>query len=356
VRLTPEDEADGPQPALTRDEALRRLAELLDMHWNRGTRPVGTRPDLAFWTNDDITRALGWTSIKENTVRQRIRRLRNAEKPVRPGEGWFKGILISFFGKDDKALDDQARAERDELIAVYLAAKQGKATAKNERKPAAMTPTKTVRQTATEPQLLDWQFHCALRHGEFVFYVGSTPDRTDLRPFADGEGVIFHRRHVYVCRHRPSSGEWKTWYLTRCRPAHMAMRALGKYLYVFMNHKLKPDSFQMTGTRFSLELEALVAREVINVFEDRNWGWSPYINHQGDVHHGDSETNGNPQRLGQVIVEGKKWGDLGPIINGWLEATCRARRTRRRLPASPRNATGIAASSAVADSAHRWIV
>jgi hypothetical protein len=149
VPFTPEYERDGRQQELTRPEALHRLATLLDMHWNRGTRPIGTRPDMVFWTNDDISRALGWTSIKDNTVRQRIRRCRNTEKPLRPGEGWFKGILISFFGKDTEALNDQARAQRDELIAVYLATKRRQTTAKrskaqsDRRKPAEMTAATT---------------------------------------------------------------------------------------------------------------------------------------------------------------------------------------------------------------------
>jgi hypothetical protein len=120
VRLPPDDEAETPQPALSREQALRRLAALLDMHWKRGTSPNNQRQGM-YWTNDNIARALEWKVGSQNTFTQRIKRMRCATKPSRPNDTWFNSLLISFFGTDMAALDDQVRAERAELIALHAA-------------------------------------------------------------------------------------------------------------------------------------------------------------------------------------------------------------------------------------------
>jgi hypothetical protein len=326
VRLTPEDEADEPQPTLTREEALRRLAALLDMHWKRGTSPNGERQGL-HWTNGNIADALEWTKETNNTITKRIKRMRCNKTPNRPNELWWNKLLPSLFGANIDALDQKARTERAELIALYAATAERPRVAKAPVFPSIvsvtnMQPAETVQRTALVPELLDWQFHCALTHRDVVYYIGSALDSLDTEPLIDGDGAVFRRRHVYVCKHQPTTNEWSAQYLTRNRPCHMAMRVLGQHLRVFMNHKVEPNTYQMNGTLCMIDLDTLGTRDVSNVFRGRNWGWSPYLDHQGKLHHGDSETAGSAYLIEQEIVPGKIWSDLTPINKGWLDTTC----------------------------------
>jgi hypothetical protein len=96
------------------------------------------------------------------------------------------------------------------------------------------------------------------------------------------------------------------------------MRLVGEELVVFANEKTEPNSFEMTGRRYTLLKKTLRPISVRNVFSGRNWGWDPWIDSNKQVHHKDSERDGNPYLLEQEIVVGKGWRDLAAVRERWL--------------------------------------
>jgi hypothetical protein len=317
-----------PNRAQNRDRDLAKLVNLIDALLDVGRSPGNSRQGL-LWTKEDIAEAFGWVktnkAITKNVVTQRIKRMRDGRKPSRPNEVWFKALLNMFFGEDIAALDDQARSERVELIALYAAtaARRPPRKRQSSAKAMAVVPSAPHRDPlGVTPRPTDLQHHCALTDGDHVFYVGSRLDTSDTNPFGDGEGVLFPRRHIYVGRLNRHTGAWKVWYLTRGRPAHMAMRVVGSHLCIFINLKMSDETFAMRGTRFLIDREKVETRDVRNIFDGRNWGWSPSLDDQGEVHHGDSETTGNPYRIGQDTVPGKAWGDATQRYYDWLRTTC----------------------------------
>lgn len=159
-------------------------------------------------------------------------------------------------------------------------------------------------------------YHDVVRMGDEEILLASRRDSLDVEPFADGEGVIFHRRHIFVVGFDRATGRSTAHHLTTARMAHSAMRIMGEELIVFLNEKAEDRTFAMEGRLFRLRRRTLRPTSVQPVFMGRNWGWSPLIDETGAVHHGDSETPGNPYMVGTQPIAGKTWSDLAPLIKG----------------------------------------
>jgi hypothetical protein len=165
-------------------------------------------------------------------------------------------------------------------------------------------------------------YHDALQDGAVLYLLASRRDELDVEPFYDPEGVEFRLRHVFVLRVDQNSHEVREHYLSKARLAHTALRLIDRRLIIFFNEKMKNHDFAMDGRLYRLDRDTIAPKSVDTVFSDKNWGWSPWIDEHGSVHHGDSETPGNPYRIGTMAVPGKVWGDLAPVVSGWRADWC----------------------------------
>ncbi len=163
-------------------------------------------------------------------------------------------------------------------------------------------------------------FHDAFQEGIVTYFLASRSVTEESDPYTDMEGVVFRERHIFVLRKEEGNSAVISHYLTKARIAHTAMRINGSDLLIFLNAKMQNHSFAMNGYLYRLTKETLRPTSVTTVFEEKNWGWSPWIDENGLVHHGDSETPGNPYLIGTTAVHGKVWDDLAPMVNDWHKA------------------------------------
>jgi hypothetical protein len=96
------------------------------------------------------------------------------------------------------------------------------------------------------------------------------------------------------------------------------MRLFGESLYIFFNEKVAENSFSMEGRLFRLHAPSLTPNLVRSVFENRNWGWDPWIDEEARVHHKDSETQGNPYMIEREVQKGRDWHELARTRNRWI--------------------------------------
>jgi len=164
-------------------------------------------------------------------------------------------------------------------------------------------------------------FHDAYRDGPVLYLLASRVSPLDDKSYKDRQGIPFSLRDIFVLRWDADQHAMKADYLTQARLGHSAMRVIGSDLLIFFNRKVRDDAFEMSGDIYRLKAETLRATSVSPVFEHENWGWSPWIDEYGSVHHGDSDTPGNPYRIGTQAVPGKKWDDLSPIVMEWRRKT-----------------------------------
>jgi hypothetical protein len=165
-------------------------------------------------------------------------------------------------------------------------------------------------------------FHDALQDGDVVYLLASRRDELDVDPFYDPEGIEFKRRHIYVLRLDTRRRDVRSHYLSKGRPAHTAMRIVGDDLLIFINDKVVNNDFDMEGRLFRVKKSDLRPHAVSSVFSGENWGWDPWIDEQGRLHHKDSETAGNPYRLNKDVAEGKSWRELSEVQKRWRLAHC----------------------------------
>lgn len=165
-------------------------------------------------------------------------------------------------------------------------------------------------------------FHDALKVEGAIYLLASRADPLDMDPFFDPEGISFLRRDCFLLRVNEGTQGVLAHRLTRGRITHTAMRLLGEELLVFVNDKVENNSFSMVGRLFRIEAETLRPKSVRDVFTGVNWGWDPWIDEQGLVHHKDSETDGNPYRVEQTILPDHSWRELSRIQKDWRDLYC----------------------------------
>lgn len=166
------------------------------------------------------------------------------------------------------------------------------------------------------------EFHDALKCEDSTYLLASRQDLDDIDPFFDPEGIEFPRRHLFLLTVDQQSQVIQSRYISKARPAHTAMRINGQQLLLFINDKVTNQSFGMTGRMFCFDKISLQPLSVTDVFENHNWGWNPWIDETGKLHHKDFEISGNPYRIEDQIVTDKTWHDLVTIETDWRKNNC----------------------------------
>jgi hypothetical protein len=358
------------------------LAAIIRRHITEGTSPGDSRGGHA-WTADDVACLLGHAS--DGASRTRFSRFKSAKNPSRPNSSWFMKLLDAWFGPANAPPDEAARLGRAEALAAYravdepvvsdaavlrvvkeelLEAPAGLAlhfqhfnnnlplltdpvdeslamfrTVAQNWRGSAVGDTRVRLERPVDPAFEHFKlvpgrdgrermvtpgthYHCAIIDGDSDFIVASKLDPHDTNPYIDPEGVVFRKRHIFIFRRkRGVITVGPKHYLMSGRIAHMAMRVVGGQLKFFCNVKLKPDKFVMEGRMYTIDRD-LRPKAVDIIFEDQNWGWSPWIDLEGRVHHGDSATRGNRCRIGTEIADGKTWGDVTALHLEWRRSSC----------------------------------
>jgi hypothetical protein len=262
-------------------------------------------PRVGGWTAEDITSVLGDRHlISDGAVRKRFQRLRSYDDPWRPNPVIFKKLLDAWFGPEDAD-------KRQEFEQAYRRSQPAR---------VRQSGSRSVRQRI-ENQDIHLRFHNALKSDDFTFYIASMLDARDPSPYCDPENVRFYLRKLYLVRRENRTGNCLPLQnFGQGRIAHTALRLVDGQLHFFCNMKMTPDSFAMRGWMYKFNLGGRPL-SVVQIFDDKNWGWSPWIDDQGRVHHGDSG-GGSKYRIGAEEIAGKTWADATEQHMRWTSETC----------------------------------
>ena len=165
--------------------------------------------------------------------------------------------------------------------------------------------------------------------GEQLILLASRPNPFELDVFKDGEGVYFTEKQVYIFLfdRNPITGMWdcrRGHRLCVERIAHSAIGLFGDYIKVFINLKAANNTFAMDGRLFQLSFAAkpLRPKSVETIFSDRNWGWSPYFDSEGIIHHGSSEPGNHHIRANELLEEYGWQNIVDPAYVKYMAENC----------------------------------
>jgi TIR domain len=165
--------------------------------------------------------------------------------------------------------------------------------------------------------------------GEQLILLASRPNPLELDVFKDGEGVYFIEKQVYIFLFdwNPITGKWhcrRSHRLCVERIAHSAIGLFGDDIKVFINLKAANNTFAMDGRlfRLSFSVKPLRPKSVETIFSDRNWGWSPYFDSEGIIHHGSSEPGNHHIRANELLEEYGWQNIVDPAYIKYMAENC----------------------------------
>jgi hypothetical protein len=274
------------------------------------------------WSYKDLAHALQWTDAEEVAARKRFSRMQSRTDPSRPNADTFERLMILFFGPPN-GLTAKAKADRDELMAAH---KRAALIETRQRSLVIRQPTikSAPKMMPSLPAAANpWQFHNAIRHFDDLLLIGSKLDPSQAEPYMDPAGVRFHRRHIHLIRFNLATQTITGKHFVTCAAiAHTALRIIDNRLVFFGNAKRDSHVFAMDGVRFTVELSLKRTMSVDIVFKNQNWGWSPFIDERGRIHHGDSATPGSPYMIDDQPLPGKICADVTALHNDWKQSNC----------------------------------